>query len=177
MVRFQEPHLSVLPGGGFTGMETAISRRLSHLRTGSPAKVFGRVGCGEGEPFSKKVFLPAIFSLLQIFIGRLQSCPPALQIFISCLRLALPARFPLRNGCPLWGDHLGTTARSSSYRTRPSCRERRGIKGRRSAGGSPAARFFPNKRSPVDRGQKKTPSRCELQGGLEQSLAAAYFPT
>ena len=33
------------------------------------------------------------------------------------------------------------------------------------------------KKSPMDRGQKKTPSRCELQGGLEQSLAAAYFPT
>ena len=26
------------------------------------AKVFGREGCGEGEPFSKKVFLPASFS-------------------------------------------------------------------------------------------------------------------
>ena len=28
-----------------------------------------------------------------------------------------------------------------------------------------------------ERPQKKTPSRYELQGGLEQSLAAAYFPT
>ena len=36
---------------------------------------------------------------------------------------------------------------------------------------------LPNKKSPAERGQKKTPSRCELQGGLEQSLAAAYFPT
>ena len=34
-----------------------------------------------------------------------------------------------------------------------------------------------NKKSPAERGQKKTPSRCELQGGLERSLAAAYFPT
>ena len=33
------------------------------------------------------------------------------------------------------------------------------------------------KKSPTERGQKKTPSRCELQGSLEQSLAAAYFPT
>ena len=33
------------------------------------------------------------------------------------------------------------------------------------------------KKSPAERGQKKTPSRFELQGGLEQSLAAAYFPT
>ena len=33
------------------------------------------------------------------------------------------------------------------------------------------------KKSPAERGQKKTPSRCELQGGLERSLAAAYFPT
>ena len=29
---------------------------------GPGAKVFGREGCGEGEPFSKKVFLPASFS-------------------------------------------------------------------------------------------------------------------
>ena len=41
-----------------------------------------------------------------------------------------------------------------------------------------SARPFPKtKKSPAERGQKKTPSRCELQGGLEQSLAAAYFPT
>ena len=33
------------------------------------------------------------------------------------------------------------------------------------------------KKSPAERGQKKTPSRFEQQGGLEQSLAAAYFPT
>ena len=47
-------------------------RGLSHLCAGSaaagpPAKVFGRVGHGEGEPFSKKVSLPASFSLLQLF--------------------------------------------------------------------------------------------------------------
>ena len=34
-----------------------------------------------------------------------------------------------------------------------------------------------NKKIPGGAGTKKTPSRCELQGGLEQSLAAAYFPT
>ena len=42
-------------------------RGLSHLCAGSaaagpPAKVFGRVGHGEGEPFSQKVSLPATFS-------------------------------------------------------------------------------------------------------------------
>ena len=37
-------------------------RGLSHLCTGPPAKVFGRVGHGEGGPFSKKVSLPASFS-------------------------------------------------------------------------------------------------------------------
>ena len=30
-----------------------------------PAKVFGREGCGEGEPFSKKVSLPASISLFK----------------------------------------------------------------------------------------------------------------
>ena len=34
-----------------------------------------------------------------------------------------------------------------------------------------------NKKIPGGAGTKKTPSRCELQGGLERSLAAAYFPT
>ena len=34
-----------------------------------------------------------------------------------------------------------------------------------------------NKKIPGGAGTKKTPSRCELQGGLQQSLAAAYFPT
>lgn len=40
-------------------------RRFFHPRTDSPAKVFGREGRGEGEPFSKKVFLPASFSLFK----------------------------------------------------------------------------------------------------------------
>ena len=37
-------------------------RRFFHPRTAPPAKVFGREGRGEGEPFSKKVSLPASFS-------------------------------------------------------------------------------------------------------------------
>ena len=37
-------------------------RRFFHPRTGPAAKVFGREGRGEGEPFSKKVSLPANFS-------------------------------------------------------------------------------------------------------------------
>lgn len=37
-------------------------RRAFHPRTDPPAKVFGREGRGEGEPFSKKVSLPASFS-------------------------------------------------------------------------------------------------------------------
>ena len=40
-------------------------RRFFHPRTAPPAKVFGRVGHGEGEPFSKKVSLPASFSLFK----------------------------------------------------------------------------------------------------------------
>ena len=38
-------------------------RRFFHPRTDSPAKVFGREGRGEREPFSKKVSLPASCSL------------------------------------------------------------------------------------------------------------------
>ena len=37
-------------------------RRFFHPRTGPAAKVFGREGRGEGEPFYKKVSLPANFS-------------------------------------------------------------------------------------------------------------------
>ena len=40
-------------------------RRFFHPRTDSPAKVFGREGRGEGEPFSKKVSLTANFSLFK----------------------------------------------------------------------------------------------------------------
>ena len=40
----------------------ALLHRLFHPRTGPAAKVFGREGRGEGEPFSKKVSLPASFS-------------------------------------------------------------------------------------------------------------------
>ena len=40
-------------------------RRFFHPRTGPAAKVFGREGRGEGEPFSKKVSLSASFSLFK----------------------------------------------------------------------------------------------------------------
>ena len=40
-------------------------RRAFPPRTVPPAKVFGREGRGEGEPFSKKVSLPASFSLFK----------------------------------------------------------------------------------------------------------------
>ena len=40
-------------------------RRFFPPRTAPPAKVFGRAGRGEGEPFSKKVFLPASFSFFK----------------------------------------------------------------------------------------------------------------
>ena len=40
-------------------------RRFFHPRTGPAAKVFGREGRGEGEPFSKKVSLPASCSLFK----------------------------------------------------------------------------------------------------------------
>ena len=71
-----------LDAGSFTGwgawfadtiIKTSIARCLRHtegdspcctdtsadITADSPAKVFGREGCGEGEPFSKKVALPA----------------------------------------------------------------------------------------------------------------------
>ena len=84
-------------------------RRFFHPRTDSPAKVFGREGRGEGEPFSKKVSLPASFSLFK--------SPGA------CL---------------------------------PS----------------------PKQKNPRRSGDKKRPPRAvSCKGGLEQSLAAAYFPT
>ena len=74
-----------LDAGSFTGwgawfadtiIKTSIARCLRHtegdspcctdtsadIPADSPAKVFGREGCGEGEPFSKKVSLPASFS-------------------------------------------------------------------------------------------------------------------
>ena len=40
-----------------------LLHRLFHPRTDPAAKVFGREGCGEGEPFSKKVSLLASCSL------------------------------------------------------------------------------------------------------------------
>lgn len=40
-------------------------RRFFHPRTDPAAKVFGREGRGEEEPFSKKVSLPASFSLFK----------------------------------------------------------------------------------------------------------------
>lgn len=40
-------------------------RRFFHPRTAPPAKVFGREGRGEGEPFSKKVSLSASFSFFK----------------------------------------------------------------------------------------------------------------
>ena len=40
-------------------------RRFFHPRTAPPAKVFGREGRGEGEPFSKKVSLSASCSLFK----------------------------------------------------------------------------------------------------------------
>ena len=91
------------------GNPIPIHAQARRQNAGPPAKVFGREGRGEREPFSKKVSLPASCSLF--------------TSSIVCL---------------------------------PSPKQ---------------------KKSPMDRGQKKTPSRCELQGGLEQSLAAAYFPT
>ena len=86
----------------------ALLHRLFHPRTDSPAKVFGREGRGEGEPFSKKVSLPASFSL-----------------FTSS------------------GVYL------------PS----------------------PKQKNPRRSGDKKRPPRAESCKGVEQSLAAAYFPT
>ena len=87
----------------FPSMHRSAGKRQTHGR-----KVLEGGGGGGGEPFSKKVSLPASF-----FSSNLQAS---------------------------------------------ACRPQ-------------------NKKNPRRSGDKKDPSRCELQGGLEQSLAAAYFPT
>ena len=79
-------------------------RRAPHPRTDPAAKVFGREGRGEGEPFSKKVSLSASFSFFK----------------------------------------------------------------------SPGVSQTKN---PRRSGDKKRPPRAESCKGVEQSLAAAYFPT
>ena len=133
--------------------------------TGSPAKVFGRMGCGEGEPFSKKVLPPR-----RVF--------PHFKSSSAACGLALPARFPLRNGYPLLRRPFGVPPGRAPHQARPPA----GSGETSGAGGALAVVPQPvpllqQKKSPVDRGQKKTPSRWERQGGLERSLAAAYFPT
>ena len=138
--------------------------------TNSPAKVFGRVGCGEGEPFSKKVSLPAGLSPA-----------PNLHRSACSFSFLLPARFPLRGDCPTLRRPFGDDhpiERSPPYQPRLLLPGAARHQGWRSAGGSSAAVPLPQQKNPRRTGdKKKTPSRCELQGGLEQSLAAAYFPT
>jgi hypothetical protein len=53
----------------------ALLHRHFHPRTDPPAKVFGREGRGEGEPFSKKVSLSASFSLFKSLGIRLPPLP------------------------------------------------------------------------------------------------------
>ena len=56
----------MLPGYRASGRETIPALgRLSHPRTDPAAKVFGREGRGEGEPFSKKVSLSVSFSFFK----------------------------------------------------------------------------------------------------------------
>ena len=109
---------------------------------------------------------------------------------LVCLALAaapLCSRMALRNA----GHPASPQILSSSYRPSGKSFWKGGARGGRTffPKGFPPRKLFSlqisrclpgvsqTKKSPAERGQKKTPSRCELQGGLEQSLAAAYFPT
>lgn len=57
----------LLPAYGLTKFRSSgLTAGPPILAQAPPAKVFGREGCGEGEPFSQKVLLPASFSLLHI---------------------------------------------------------------------------------------------------------------
>ena len=96
---------------------------------------------------------------------------PSPQAFLSSNLQASACR-PCRTMFFLRGDSL---ARSPTRHCSPAGER---VSGTGTNIDDNSARPFPKtKKSPTERGQKKTPSRCELQGGLEQSLAAAYFPT
>ena len=118
--------------------------------TGSPAKVFGRMGCGEGNLFPKRFPSPQSFSSLQIFISCLRSCPAR--------------KIPPEKRLPPFETTVWGAPRSSSPPGAASCRERRDIRGRRSAGGSSAARSSsPTKKIPGGPGTIRTTRKA---GGL-----------
>ena len=138
--------------------------RTFHPCAGSQAKVFGREGSGEGNLFGKRFSLPAVFSLLQIFIGRLQSCPAR--------------KIPPKKRLPTLGRSFGDdrpVELALPGRGGP-CLEGRGIRGWRSMAG--VQQPVPQQKNPRRTGDKKRPPRAEsCKGVFEQSLAAAYFPT
>ena len=120
----------------------ALLHRLFHPRTVPPAKVFGREGRGEGEPFSKKVSLPASVSsrLFPFFRSSGVRCRPC------CIT------FPL-------GDDWATSASQPATRQCPPAGERQASGARQALVTVQRSHPSPTKKSPAERGQKKTPSR------------------
>ena len=106
-LRFQEPHISVLPGGGFAGMEAA-----PHVSAGSPifdrltGKSFWKDGVRGGRTFFQKGFPPR-----RVF--------PHFKSSSAACGLALPARFPLRNGYPLLRRPFGVPPGRAPHQARP----------------------------------------------------------
>ena len=137
----------------------AMALMLSRHAT-APDKSFGKGGARGGRAFFQKGFPPR---------KRFLKTFPFLQIF----RRPLPS---LLHHLP-FGGRLGDERQSACHQAVSSCRGAAGIRSQTSAGDSSTIPSFPNQKIPGGAGTKKTPSRCELQGGLERSLAAAYFPT
>ncbi|SFV73557.1 hypothetical protein DESPIGER_1721 [Desulfovibrio piger] len=153
-LRFQEPHISVLPGGGFAGMEAA-----PHVSAGSPifdrltGKSFWKDGVRGGRTFFQKGFPPR-----RVF--------PHFKSSSAACGLALPARFPLRNGYPLLRRPFGVTPGRAPHQARPPA----GSGETSGAGGALAVvpqpvPLFQQKKSPVDRGQSEPPAKRVVCSG------------
>ena len=86
-------------------------------------------------------------------------CLLCTTVLVTCITAKTKER-------PLPILHAGTPQASGSRRKGMQARTRMNARSRPRQG---HRKLIP--------GIKKTPSRCELQGGLKRSLAAAYFPT
>ena len=128
------------------GSRPARLRRLSHLRQAHRQKFLEGWGAGR-ETFFQKGFPPR-----RVF--------PHFKSSSAACGLALPARFLLRNGYPLLRRLFGVPPGRAPHQARPPA----GSGETSGAGGALAVVPQPvpllqQKKSPVDRGQKKTPSR------------------
>ena len=134
------------------GSRPARLRRLSHLRQAHRQKFLEGWGAGRENLFPKRFPSPQSFSSLQIFISCLRSCPAR--------------KIPPEKRLPPFETTVWGAPRSSSPPGAASCRERRDIRGRRSAGGSSAARSSsPTKKIPGGPGTKKDPLALKAARG------------